>query len=188
VTYPYTMVGTDPYTTNTTTTIPVTIIPISFTFASHAANVNSPTLDGSTKIANMLASPIFNETTDIGTAANTTASPPPGGGVAPSPRLENEPSDVTQVSNAIYRSQFGKSGTGYNVLLGHTLGANFTILPTQFVNAPQNQGIETHGSVSGADLGRIDVNWFSPRLKEFLGQLHTDEHTLVIFGTYNIVL
>jgi hypothetical protein len=130
----------------------------------------------------------FNPSADFGTAANTTANAAPGGGVAPSPRLFNEPSDTTQVSDAIYRSQFGKSGSSYHVLLGNAVGTNVTITPTQSIMAPQNQGLVTHGSVSNADLGRIDVNWFSPRLKEVMGQLHTDPTSLVLFATYDIVL
>jgi hypothetical protein len=182
-TYNYTMVGTNPYTTNVTTTIPVTIVPVSFTFTNFASNVNSTTLDGSTKVAGIEASPIFDGSADIGAAADSTASPAPGGGIAPSPRVENEPSDVTQVGDAWYRSQFGKSGSGYHVLLSVA-----SVLPTVSISVPQNQGIETHGSVSHADLGRIDVGWFSSRFKELMGQLHADPHTFFLLATYNIVL
>lgn len=186
--YNFTMVGANPSQGDVTTTVPVTIIPISFTFTTVGAGVVYNPLDGSTKVANMLASPIFNPSADIGTAANTTANAAPGGGVAPSPRLFNEPSDTTQVSDAIYRSQFGKSGSSYHVLLGNAVGTNVTITPTQSITAPQNQGLETHGSVSHADLGRIDVNWFSSRLKEAMGKSHTDPTSLVLFATYDIVL
>jgi hypothetical protein len=182
------MLGTNPSQGDVTTTVPVTIIPISFTFTTVGAGVVLNPLDGSTKVANMLASPLFDGSADIGTAADTTASPPPGGGIAPSPRLENEPSDTTQVTDAIYRSGFGKSGSAYHVLLGNTVGTNVTILPTQSITVPQDQGVETHGSVSHADLGRIDATWFSARLKELMGKLQTDPTTLVLFATYDIVL
>lgn len=184
VTYPYTMVGTDPRAGDVSTTIPVTIIPLAITFTNVGPGVVNTTLDGTSKLAAVEASPIFDGSADIGHAADTAAGPAPAqAGVAPSPRVINEPSDVTQVGDAIYRAQWGKSGTGYHVLLGQP-----TVLPTQSFTVPQNQGIETHGSVSHADLGRVDVNWFSSRLKEILGKLQTDPHSLVLFGTYNIVL
>src|ERR1700730_18114865 len=52
VTYPYTMVGTNPVT-NSTTTLDVAIIPFDFVFA------NGDSLDATGKVSNVLGSPNF---------------------------------------------------------------------------------------------------------------------------------
>jgi hypothetical protein len=56
VTYPYTMVGTNP-ATNSTTTVDVAIIPFDFVFA------NGDSLDATTKVSNVLGSPNFQDAT-----------------------------------------------------------------------------------------------------------------------------
>ena len=56
VTYPYTMVGTNP-ATNSTTTVDVAIIPFDFVFAS------GDSLDATTKVSNVLGSPNFQNAT-----------------------------------------------------------------------------------------------------------------------------
>src|SRR6185436_1416487 len=131
VTYPYTMVGTDPSAGNASTTIPTVIIPLSFTF-DLSTDPTFHTLDGTARVADTVNSPVF-QNADIGASANATASAPPAG-VAPNPRVVNEPSDVTQLGDAIYRAQWGKTGTGYHVLLGQP-----TVLPTVSFNVPKNQ-------------------------------------------------
>src|SRR5262249_38584785 len=55
--FPFTMVGTNPATSSITTTVPTVLIPIKFVFA------NGAVLDGSTKVANVLGSPNFNDAT-----------------------------------------------------------------------------------------------------------------------------
>src|SRR5581483_1451365 len=52
-TYPYTMVGTSPFDGSATTTVPVSIVPISLSFS------NGSRLDGSTRVQSTIASPIF---------------------------------------------------------------------------------------------------------------------------------
>lgn len=179
VTYPYTMVGTSPFTTNTTTTIPTIIIPMSFTFARSASANN--TLDGSTKVTLTEQSPMF-QSADIGMAADATASAAPAG-VAPSPRTESEPSDTTQVADAIYRSEFGKSRSNWHTLLGAP-----AVLPTVSFNVPRNQGFLEVGHRSGARIGLLDYTWFSDRLNETMRNNQIDPHALVIFLVYNTFL
>lgn len=53
VSYPFSMVGTDPSLGSATTTIPTVIVPMSFTFS------NGVTLDGTSEVAKTVASPIF---------------------------------------------------------------------------------------------------------------------------------
>jgi hypothetical protein len=55
--FPYTMVGTSPFSTTTTTTVQPVIIPIKFVFA------DGSSLDGGSKIANTLGSPNFQPST-----------------------------------------------------------------------------------------------------------------------------
>jgi hypothetical protein len=181
VTYPYTMVGTNPTSGDASTTIPTVIIPLSFTFATSASANN--TLDGSTKVTLTMQSPVF-QNADIGGAANSSASAPPiDPGVAPNPRTVNEPSDVTQIGDAIYRAQWNKTGTGYHVRLGQP-----TVLPTATFNVPQNQGQLLVGSVSHARIGLMSAQWFSQRLGETLRSYHIPSNVLPIFLVYNTFL
>jgi hypothetical protein len=53
VTYPYTMVGTDPHTSTSTTTVQTEIIPLRFVFA------DGTVLDGTPRVPALVASPIF---------------------------------------------------------------------------------------------------------------------------------
>jgi hypothetical protein len=53
VTYPYRMVGTDPATSNSTTVIPTTIVPVKFVFA------DGNSLDATSKVDSVRNSPIF---------------------------------------------------------------------------------------------------------------------------------
>jgi hypothetical protein len=55
--FPFTMVGTNPGSSNSTTTVPTVLIPVKFVFA------NGAVLDGSTKVANVLGSPNFHDAT-----------------------------------------------------------------------------------------------------------------------------
>ncbi|EFH88661.1 hypothetical protein [Ktedonobacter racemifer] len=183
VTYPFTMVGTNPAKGDVSTTIPTVIIPFRFSFV-QSADPNNTVLDGSVKSTLTAQSPMFQKA-DIGAAANATASTPPTfPGVAPAnARPVNEPSDVTQVGDAIYRAQWGKSGTGYHTLLGQP-----TILPTVSYSVPSNQGFIEIGSRSQARIGLMDYHWFSNRLNETMRNLHISPNVLPIFLVYNTFL
>src|SRR3954453_16708472 len=63
VTYPYTMVGTNPANGNATTTVPTVIIPFRFTFVASSSANN--VLDGGSKVELTVASPMF-QNADIG--------------------------------------------------------------------------------------------------------------------------
>jgi hypothetical protein len=185
-TYHYTMVGTDPSKGNATTTIPTMIIPMRFVFdASADPNVN--VLDGTDKVAATKNSPVFRRA-DIGAAANSTASAPPQPpdtppGVAPDPRIVHEPSDTTQLGDAIYRAQWHKTGTGYHVLLGTP-----AVSATQTIAVPKQQGQIVVGSRSGADIGLMSYSWFSSHLTNLLRSMHISSHVLPIFLVNNTFL
>jgi len=165
-----------------TTTVPTVIIPFSFTFVQSASTNN--VLDGTSKVTLTEQSPMF-QNADIGTAADTTASAPPAyPGVAPAnARPLHEPSDVTQVADAIERALWGKTGSSYHVLLGQP-----TVLPTVSYTVPSNQGFLTIGHRSGARIGLIEYQWFSDRLNEAMRSLHISPKVLPIFLVYNTFL
>ncbi len=89
VTYPYTMVGTNPFTGNGQTTVPIAIIPFRLVFP------DGTVMDGSGDIAATIASPIFS-----------------------SYRYPLSANDRTQYGDAIQRAEFNKLKTNYHVLLG----------------------------------------------------------------------
>jgi hypothetical protein len=164
-TFPFSMVGTNPSTTDTTTTVPTVLIPLKFTFSPKSnlgggnfSDVRDPfTVDpvtGLNSVQATLASPIFQ-----------TATYPDGVG-------------TVQFGDAIQRATFDKTdGSGYHVVLGTP-----TILPEVTFDVPANLA-DVH-RISA----RIDIGWFSDRLHELLGSLHIDTHTLPIFATYNTLL
>jgi hypothetical protein len=180
VTYPYTMVGSDPAGAEVSTTVKTVIIPMRFTFVSSAAANN--VLDGSTRVTQTLQSPVFVKTADIGAAANATASAPPPN-VAPDPRLINEPSDTTQLADAIYRAQWGRTGSGYHVLLGQP-----QVLPTASFTVPANQGTLVVGSVSHARIGLMQASWFANRLNQTLRAYRVPPNVFPIFLLYDTFL
>jgi hypothetical protein len=178
VMYAYTMVGTNPAAGNATTEIPTVIIPMSFAFVASSAANN--VLDGSSRVSLTVQSPVF-QNADIGLAAGSASAPPAG--VAPNPRVVNEPSDITQLGDAIYRAQWHKTGSGYHVRLGQP-----TILPTASFTVPANQGFLVVGSFSHARIGLMDAHWFSNRLNETMRSYHVPPDVLPIFLVYDTFL
>jgi hypothetical protein len=181
-TYHYTMVGTNPATSTATTTIPTVVIPMNFNFQATGTSLN-----GSDKVDATKQSPVF-QNADIGSAANSSASAPPQPpdtppNVAPNPRVINEPSDVTQLGDAIYRAQFGKSGSGWHVLLGQP-----TVQPTATYDVPKNQGFTVVGSSSHATIGLMSSSWFSSKLKNLLVSRHISPTVLPVFLVNNTFL
>jgi hypothetical protein len=181
------MVGTDPTKGNVSTTVPTVIIPMKFTFDA-SADPAFHVLDGTTDVNLVKSSPVFDLGANIGSAANSTASAPPQppdtpAGVAPDPRVINEPSDTTQLADAIYRAQWGKTGTGYHVLLGQP-----TVLPTQSFAVPKNQGFILVGSRSGVHIGLMSESWFVGRLHNLLVSMKISPTVLPIFLVDNTLL
>lgn len=163
VTYPYFMVGTDPSKRPASTTVPTVIIPMRFVFA--ASSSANYVLDGGSKVAETLSSPIF-QNANFQTGATNVG--------------------MTQYGDAIQKAMFwntGGSNPGYHVLLRNT-----NVFPTQTIDVPQNQGSLVIGSRSGALIGLMDESWFSNRLKQLMGQLHIPATTLPIFLTDNTFL
>ena len=183
-TYRYTMVGTDPTKGDVTTTVPTVIIPMNFNFRATGVSLN-----GTDKVAQTVGSPVF-QNANIGAAADApgSASAPPQPpdtppGVAPNPRVINEPSDVTQLGDAIYRAQFHKSASNWHVRLGTP-----TVQPAATIDVPKNQGFTVVGSSSHATIGLMSYSWFSSKLKNLINTRNISPRVVPIFLVNNTFL
>ncbi|MGZ4334166.1 MAG: hypothetical protein ACXVRJ_07830 [Gaiellaceae bacterium] len=90
--------------------------------------------------------------------------------------------DTAQYGSAFMRAQFNTFG-GYGVNLGSP-----TVLATQTINVPQNQGQAVFQTGDGSILGVVQVQWFSNQLQQLMGQLHIDAKSLPIFLVDNAFL
>jgi len=176
-TYHYTMVGTDPTGGNVATTVPTVIIPMNFNFRATGVSLN-----GSDKVQATTQSPVF-QNADIGAAANATASAPPGPPISAPGRTVNEPSDVTQLGDAIYRAQFSKTGSNWHTMLGQP-----SVQPTATIDVPKNQGFTVVGSTSHATIGLMSYSWFSSKLKNLINTRNISPQVLPIFLVNNTFL
>lgn len=168
-TYTYNMVGTAP-STNTTTTIPVYIIPLKIvitprrgsTVTFDPAHVLS---NGNTVTTNTVVSPIFDSTTTY-----------TQGGVNVG---------TTQYEDAYQRANFWgtvKTDTSYHVKLGGP-----TVLAEQTLSPPRADG--TTGSPFGFTAGLVDINWFDAQIQTLISHFtQIQPNTLPIFLTYDVYL
>jgi hypothetical protein len=166
----FVMVGTDPSTSNATTTIPVFIVPVRLGYK--GSNGSKTIFDPSTKvlsngktvIQNVLASPIFNNLdftqggTDLGN---------------------------TQYIDAYQRGNFWTNvmtNTNYHVLLGTP-----TVLPTRTLVVPTADG--SVGNEFGVTVGLADINWFDTQINAVIKHYtQITPASLVIFVTYDSYL
>jgi hypothetical protein len=188
VTYPTTMVGTDPRNGNVTTTVHTVIVPLKMNFVAGNQNTTilndlgysgfratplTHTFDGSTRVNDVLNSPAFK---------STFTTPSVMGG------------DTAQVGDAFFRAQWNKIGTGYHVKI-----ANDSVLPTQTLDVPANQGLAYQRPVGAwreaNGYGRTDTTtgvanyqWFSAQVQNMIKNLHLDARTVPIFLTDNVLL
>lgn len=173
VTYGYNMVGADP-STETTTVIPVDIVPLNFTFAS----ANGYALNGSDVVARTLASPIF-QSGDYSTTPAVTG-PVDGADqipVLPGGELSAGNTNV-QYEDAIMRSQFNKTGTSYHLILQPT------VWPAVTVNVPASLGAVFQNR-RGVVWGMQNDN---KSFDAVMTSLHLDPTHLSILLTDNVFL
>lgn len=168
VTYGYNMVGAeDPRNPGAgTTSVPVDIIPLRLAFEAN----NGFALDGTNEVGLTLASPIFQN-------RDYSSTPHSFGGAGP---LSSGNVGV-QYADAVMRSQFNKTGTGYHLVLEPH------VLPTQSFSVPVPKGtafINTQGVI----FGIVDTGWLLTRLQELVGQLHIDPTHLAIFLTDDVIV
>ena len=167
VTYPFTMVGSDPRLGGSTT-VATAIIPLRFTFiaGSQAAMGLAPvaaSLDGADNVGATLASPIFSP-------ANFGISGDAG----------------VQYGDAMMRAQFGKVGTGYHVRLGQP-----EVQDTITIDVPEDMGVAVNkpvGPNTTVLVGLVDSDWFKSRLRHIINTMHLPASTLPIFLSNNVFL
>lgn len=151
----YTMVGTNPWTRSVTTSVPTEIIPLALIFS------NGVSLDGTTRVADTIASPIFQ------------------------PFVSQ--SGFTQYGDAMARASFHsvvqQRSPNWHVLLGRP-----SVFATHTLTVPAEQGFEFTGTGSGTPVGLVNMEWFAEKLRNLLTSLNIDSHTLPIFLTYNSFL
>ncbi len=170
-TYNYTMVGTDPSSTNGTTTITAYIVPIKMVYGSTDGNMTfDPNKDQQNNVSitqNILNSPLFNNldwnfgNTDIGT---------------------------TQYEDAFQRSGFWQdvtTNTNYHVLLTPK------VLKEKTINVTSAQGGNVVNNPFGGSgkVGEMNINSFDAELQTFMKKIKKLNPTaVVIFVTDNIYL
>lgn len=175
VTYPITMVGSDPRLSGSTT-VPVVIIPLKLNFTGAGQNTSvlndyfgtdpgyravpvTHSFNGRDKLAQTLNSPMFSDYTydsDLG-------------------------GDRGQLGDTFMRAQFSKIGSSYHVKL------STTVLPTQNLEVPTSKGI-AYVRPAGALAGIAEVTWFSTQLQSLMGSLQIDAATVPLFLTDNVLL
>ena len=186
VTYTITMAGSDPRLGGSSE-IHTVIIPLTMNFVAAGQDLSSlvgqgykafvphiynHTFDGSTKVAQTLASPQFTDFSYPGTL---------GG-------------DKGQNGDVFMRAQFNKLLSNYHVKL-----VNDATLPAVTLNVPATKGIayerpvpewrQAHGYPQSLDLtGLAESNWFSTQLQSLMGSLQIDPTTVPIFLTDNVLL
>ena len=185
-TYQITMAGSDPRL-NGTSQIHTVIIPLKMNFeaanqdlsslvnqgyAGFVPHIYNHTFDGTTKVAQTLASPEF----------QSDSYPSNLGG------------DTGQNGDVFMRAQFNKIGSAYHVRL-----VNDAVLPTVTLDVPSTKGIayerpvpewrQAHGLQTNLDLtGLAESNWFSTELQSLMGSLQISPTTVPIFLTDNVLL
>jgi len=166
-----TMVGTDPTSTNTTTTVPIFIIPIEVVFTiknkKTIFNPNHKLSDGNTVIQNTINSPIFQSGVDFKQGGTD---------------LGN-----TQYEDAWSRGDFWTSvmtNTNWHVLLGQP-----TVLPLQILKVPSADGTVVKNPFGTGNVGIIDINWFDPQLQTIMKKLtQIQPNSFPIFELYDTYL
>jgi hypothetical protein len=166
----FTMVGTDPSSSNVTTTIPVFVVPVRLGYkgSNGSKTIFDPTTaklpNGQTVLQNVLASPIFNNLnfTQGGTNLGT-----------------------TQYIDAYQRGNFWTNvmtNSNYHVLLGTP-----TVLPTRTLVVPAADG--SVGQEFGVTVGLADINWFDTQINAVIKHYtQITPSSLVIFVTYDSYL
>ena len=168
--YSFSMVGTNPATTNTTTTVPVYIVPIKMVYGSSNGNMTfDPNVNTANDVSitqNLLNAPLFNSTDwkwgslDMGT---------------------------TQYEDAFQRGTFWGSvqtNSSYHVLL-----ATPVVLSEQTINVSRSQGKVMTNPFGSGNVGTMTINSFDAQLQTFMTHFsQINPGVLPLFVTDNIYL
>jgi len=168
----YTMAGTNATSTNTSTTIPVYIIPIKMVYGSTNGNMTFDPVahilpNGRNIVQNVTSSPIFDASVNF-TQGGTNLG-------------------TTQYIDAYQRGNFWSSvstNTGYHVLLGSP-----TILTEQTITVTRAQGKVINNPFGSGKIGEMTINAFDAKLQTFMhGFSQINPGVLPLFVTYDIYL
>src|SRR5579872_3966944 len=147
---PAVIVGTDPSKTNTTTTIPVGIIPIKMVY-NNGQNVFDPNTKyspGNLTATQMVAqSLIFQSLVDYNQGGTDLGK--------------------TQYEDAYERGNFWGYGVDSNTNY-HLVFAKPVIAPDQTLNVPASEGSVISNPWSGIPTGTADINWFDAQLQTII--------------------
>ena len=166
------MVGTNPASTNTTTTIPVFIIPVKLKYgATNGNKVFDPKTkvlsNGKTVINNIIASPIFDSGVNF-TQGGTNLG-------------------TTQYIDAYQRGNFWSKVTknkNYHLLLGKP-----TVLAEKTIVVPAGLGQVIQNPFASGVVGTYDINAFDSKLQTWMaGFTQINPGVLPIFITYDVFL
>jgi len=168
----FTMVGTDPTTTNVSSTIKVFIIPVRMKYGTKNGNhtfdpKNTVLSNGKTVINNIIASPIFDPGVDFtqgGTDLGT-----------------------TQYIDAFQRGNFWSTvatNSNYHVLLGTP-----TVLAQKTIVVPASLGSVVNNPFGSGIVGTYDINAFDSHLQTWMAAIKKiNPSVLPIFITYDVYL
>lgn len=170
LTHPYTMVGTNPKKSNTTTTVTVYLIPVKLVYGANNGNMTfDPLVDqanGVSIMQNLLNSPLFNALdwtwggTDFGT---------------------------TQYLDAFQRGSFWRDVSGknpdYHVMLAPSVLSEVTL------TVSQSQGSVIKNPLGGGVVGTFDLTTFNADAQAWLQSFSSiNPGALAMFVTDNIYL
>jgi hypothetical protein len=168
----FTMVGTDPTSTNTSTTVPVYIIPVKMKYGKSNGNhtfdpAKTVLADGKTVINNIIASPLFDPSLDFtqgGTDLGT-----------------------TQYIDAFQRGNFWSTvatESNYHVLLGKP-----KVLGEKTITVPASLGSVMSNPFGSGIVGTYDINAFDSQLQVWMAaQKKITPGVLPIFVVYDVYL
>ncbi len=164
-TFPFTMVGTNPASGSASTSVPVVIIPVRFTFS------NGTSLSASSNVCN-----------DTQSAVQRTQNSPIFQNATFSPGGTNV--GTTQYVDAYQRANFWGSvssvSPNYHVVL------NFTTATLQTISVPRRSGTTVAGPC--ARIGEVDINFFDARAQTIISNLGIPATSLPLFINYNTFL
>ncbi len=160
ITYPYTMVGTDPGRGSATTVVPTFLVPLRLVFADGGViDTSTDLVDGQTAIQGIRDSPVF-QPYDF----------EPGG-----TKVGN-----TQYGDAFQRANFwnyvSTKAPDYHVLLGQP-----TVLPVQTITVPPDKGGLDSSFIIPVRF--VDYDFLEQQVQALIGQLGISPHALPIFVT-----
>lgn len=165
------MVGTDPTSTNTTTTVPIFIIPIRASFTVNGKTKNfdpqHKLSNGNTVIQNTINSPIFQTGIDFNQ----------GG---------------TDLGNTQYEDAWGRGNFWTSVMTNsswHVLLGAPTVLTEKTLKVPKSEGTTAKNPFGAGSVGIININYFDAQLQTIMKSFtQIQPNTFPIFLLYDVYL